>query len=139
MLRAAALARHKPPSAQNDNFLSLIGAQENRVSGPREGACGLPPALAAWQRFRTSLNRNNKRSNTMQITCPRGCHKKENWTYSLVLNGYEGGEFCDTCGSEIYIVDPEAERDHRRYVLKYYLKCALVGAALGTLVALLAQ
>lgn len=73
----------------------------------------------------------------MLITCPKRCHEKPDWTYSLVLNEYEAGEFCDTCGSEIYIVDPEAEKDDLKYVLKFYLKCALAGAVLAILAALL--
>jgi len=63
----------------------------------------------------------------MVITCPKGCHLKENFSVELVLNGYEDGEYCNECGAEIYVFDNEAELKH----LIYCLKRALVATAIG--------
>ena len=75
----------------------------------------------------------------MHITCPKGCHKKEDWTYVLaVLNEYEAGEFCDTpVDRKSTSLTPEAEKDRRKYVLKFYMKCVLAGAAVAALASLL--
>ena len=63
----------------------------------------------------------------MQITCPNGCHLKPNWSYSLERREFyedgeifEGcwGETCDKCGEHVVEVDPEAEKDYRRYELR---------------------
>ena len=70
----------------------------------------------------------------MQITCPKGCHHKSNWSYSLEGHEcYEDGEVieyilgetCDKCGSEVCIFDPEAERDYRRYRVRQLLRFLL--------------
>jgi hypothetical protein len=74
----------------------------------------------------------------MQIICPKGCHQKPNWSYSLERREcYEDGqifemirgETCDDCGEFVHEVDPQAEaycRRRRLLRILYWVAAALV-------------
>jgi hypothetical protein len=66
----------------------------------------------------------------MQITCPKGCHLKGNFSVELILNGYEDGEYCNACGAEIVCFDPEAELRQLIYRLKRILFATASGMAM---------
>jgi len=79
----------------------------------------------------------------LQIICPKGCHQKPNWSYSVERREFvEGGEIfegiwgetCDQCGEHVHEVDPEAERDYRRYQVREQLRfilCLIVLASVA--------
>jgi len=67
-------------------------------------------------------------------TCPIGCHQDPNWSYSLERRDlfedgeiFEGiwGETCDQCGEHVQEIDPEAERDYRRYQVREHFRFIL--------------
>jgi hypothetical protein len=50
----------------------------------------------------------------MKATCPKGCIQTERW--SDALQTFIQDSFCNNCGSEMEIFDPEAERDWEEFI-----------------------
>jgi len=80
----------------------------------------------------------------MQITCPKGCHQKPDWSYSVERREFfEGGEIfegiwgetCDQCGEHVLEIDPEAEKDYRRFEVREQIRFILWVIALASIAA----